>query len=133
MNVTHCIAVALCAITFACAAQAHEAEGQGQLGKVAFANTCSAAVQEEFLRGVAMLHSFWDNAGLATFQGVLQKDPDCAIATWGIASLHMSNPLAGQGASPKGAEAGMAAIEQGKDDRTWIDATLARLGCNIEQ
>lgn len=26
----------------------------------------------------------------------------------------------------------MAAIEQGKDDRSWIDASLARLGCAIE-
>ena len=114
MNVSHRIVVALCALTLASAAQADGAEGQGRLGKVAFPNTCSAAVQEAFLRGVAMLHSFWDNAGLATFQGVLEKDPDCAIATWGIASLHMANPLAGQGASPKGAEAAMAAIEQGR-------------------
>ncbi|WP_291654418.1 hypothetical protein [Bosea sp. (in: a-proteobacteria)] len=26
----------------------------------------------------------------------------------------------------------MRAIEQGKDDRSWIDATLTRLGCVIE-
>lgn len=26
----------------------------------------------------------------------------------------------------------MAAIEQGRDDRSWIDATLARLGCAVE-
>ncbi|SIR04390.1 MULTISPECIES: RraA family protein [unclassified Bosea (in: a-proteobacteria)] len=39
-----------------------------------------------------------------------------------------------QAASRKHAaeEKKMAAIEQGKDDRSWIDATLARLGCDIE-
>jgi tetratricopeptide (TPR) repeat protein len=45
---------------------------------------------------------------------VLKDDPQCAIATWGIASILMSNPLAGQGASPKGAEAAQAAIDEGR-------------------
>ena len=36
-----------------------EHTGQNLVGKVAFANSCSPAVQAEFLRGVAMLHSFW--------------------------------------------------------------------------
>jgi tetratricopeptide (TPR) repeat protein len=94
---------------------AHETtEGKGQLGRVDFANSCSPAVQEELQRAVAMLHSFWYGVGEATFRSVLAKDPECAIATWGIASLLMSNPLAGQGASPKGAEAAQAIIEQGR-------------------
>lgn len=94
--------------------QAHEGSETGQLGKVAFANSCSAAVQEDLQRGIAMLHSFWYTAGLETFASVLRRDPGCALAAWGIASLHMNNPLAGQGASPKAAEAALAAIEQGR-------------------
>ena len=43
--------------------------------------------------------------------------PQCAIATWGIASILMSNPLAGQGASPKGAEQAQAAIDAGPPHR----------------
>ena len=61
-----------------------------------------------------MLHSFWYSYGEKAFREVLAKDPNCAIATWGIASILMSNPLAGVGASPKGAEQARLAIDQGR-------------------
>lgn len=109
------IAGAMVALALAVPAAAHEtSEGQGRLGKVEFPNSCSPAVQQDLARGVAMLHSFWYTAGEQTFREVLRKDPQCAIATWGIASLLMSNPLAGQGASPKGAAQAAAWIEQGR-------------------
>lgn len=95
-------------------AQAHEDEGKGQLGKVNFANSCAPAVQTDLQRAVAMLHSFWYSEGEKTFRNVMAKDPGCAIATWGVASILMSNPLGGVGASPKGAQAAQAAIEQGR-------------------
>jgi len=110
------------------AARAHDE----QLGKVSFSNSCNPAVQEEFERGVAMLHSFWYSEGEKTFRDVLARDPGCAIATWGIASLLMSNPLAGQGASPKNAEVAQAAIDQGRRigaktqrERDYIEAVAA--------
>ena len=82
--------------------QAHETDSQsGPLGKVSFPNSCDSKVQPRFERAVAMLHSFWYSAGEQAFREVLKDDPGCAIATWGIASILMSNPLAGQGASPK--------------------------------
>ncbi|MGH8661491.1 MAG: hypothetical protein ACREUB_06975 [Burkholderiales bacterium] len=89
-------------------------------------------MQAQFERGVAMLHSFWYSAAEKTFRDVLAKDPGCAIATWGIASILMSNPLAGQGASPKSAESSQAAIEQGRRigaktprERDYIEAVAA--------
>ena len=85
-----------------------------QLGKVEFQNSCSPAVQDKFLRGVAMLHSFWYSAASATFEQVAAEDPSCAIAAWGFASILMSNPIAGQGASPKDASRAQAAIEKGR-------------------
>ena len=105
------------ALTFLLAAPTfgHEAEeGKGQLGKVAFANSCDAKVQKELQRAVAMLHSFWFSAGEKAFRHVLDDDPMCGIATFGIAAIQMNNPLAGQGASPKAAEVAVAAIEQGR-------------------
>src|SRR3954452_5034748 len=69
--------------------------GQEALWRVDFANSCSPAVQEDFARGGAMLHSFWYSVGEQTFRAVLDRDPGCAIAAWGIASLMMNNPLAG--------------------------------------
>ena len=94
---------------------AHEvSEEQGQLGKVNFANSCDAKVQRELQRAVAMLHSFWFTAGEKAFRHVLEDDPGCGVATFGIAAVLMNNPLAGQGASPQAAATAQAAIEQGR-------------------
>ena len=97
-----------------------------KLGKVNFPNSCDAKVQAQFERGVAMLHSFWYSAAEKTFREVLTQDPSCAIATWGIAAILMSNPLAGAGSSPKGAAQAQAAIEQGRKSRRQ-DPARARL------
>jgi tetratricopeptide (TPR) repeat protein len=79
-----------------------------------------------------MLHSFWYSAGDKAFRQVLADDPGCAVATWGIASLLMNNPLAGQGATPQAAETAIAAIEQGRRigaktprERDYIEAVAA--------
>jgi len=103
-----------------------------KLGKVAFPNSCDAKVQVQFERGVAMLHSFWYSAAEKTFRDVLEQDPSCAIATWGIAAILMSNPLAGAGSSPQGAAQAQAAIEQGRKigaktqrERDYIEAVAA--------
>ena len=124
-------AVVTCALTGA--ALGHEVEeGKGQLGKVAFDNTCDAKVQKELQRAMAMLHSFWFSAGEKAFRHVLDDDPSCGIAGFGIAALLMNNPLAGQGASPKAAETALAAIEQGRKagaktqrERDYIEAVAS--------
>ena len=69
------IAVSAALILISGAAQSHEDEGKGTLGSVKFSNSCSPAVQAEFQRGVAMLHSFWYSAAEKTFRDVLAKDP----------------------------------------------------------
>src|SRR3981081_3464701 len=114
-------------------AQAHDADSQtGPVGKVSFPTSCDPKVQPAFERAVAMLHSFWYSAGEQAFRDVLKDDPHCAIATWGIASILMSNPLGGQGASPKGAEQAQAAIDEGRRigakterERDYIEAVAA--------
>jgi tetratricopeptide (TPR) repeat protein len=105
---------------------------QEKLGKVSFPTSCDPKVQAQFERGVAMLHSFWFSAGEKTFRDVLVQDPSCAIANWGIAAILMSNPLAGGGASPKGAAVAQAAIDQGRSvspktqrERDYIEAVAA--------
>ena len=85
-----------------------------QLGTVDFKNSCSPAVQEQFQRSVAMLHSFRYIEGEKSFREVLVKDPSCAIATWGIAAILMSNPLTGIGPSPEWAARARAAIDEGR-------------------
>src|SRR5258708_11520616 len=105
MNKTLRIAIISSFVLASNAAQAHDADesGKAKLGTVKFANTCDPKVQADFERGVAMLHSFWFNAGEQTFEEVFAKDPTCAIAVWGFASILMDNPLGGLGASPDNA------------------------------
>jgi hypothetical protein len=62
-----------------------------QLGNVYFPTSCQSAVQPTFERGVALLHSFWWKEGEKTFREVLERDPNCAIATWGIAAILIGN------------------------------------------
>ena len=85
-----------------------------ETGRVKFTNSCDPRVQPLLETGVAMLHSFWFGAGEKTFRAVLAQDPSCAIANWGIAAILMSNPLGGQGASPKAAAAAQSAIDEGR-------------------
>jgi len=107
-------------------------QAQEQVGRVKFANSCEPGVQPLLETGVAMLHSFWFGAGEKTFRAVLAQDPSCTIATWGVAAILMSNPLGGQGASPKGAATAQAVIEQGRRtppktqrERDYIEAVAA--------
>jgi len=71
------------------------AKHDDRLGKVEFPNSCSPAVQEQFLRGVALLHSFYYFRSAEGFRGSFREDKSCVIAVWGYASILMSNPLQG--------------------------------------
>ena len=54
-------------------------------GKVEFPISCTPAVQSEFSRGVALLHSFFYEEARRVFTSVAERDPTCAMAQWGIA------------------------------------------------
>lgn len=56
-----------------------------RLGKVNFPTSCSAAVQPEIEKGVALLHSFQYTEADQTFTDVATRDPKCAMAHWGRA------------------------------------------------
>jgi tetratricopeptide (TPR) repeat protein len=67
-------------------AQDHEHHhSEAELGSVHFANSCRPEVQADLQRGVALLHSFGYEMARDAFGAVLEKDPRCAIAQWGIA------------------------------------------------
>jgi len=85
-----------------------------RLGRVSFANSCSPAVQARFERGVALLHSFWWQEGERTFREVLARDPKCAIATWGIATILIGNPF-GTGPAPAQTQQAKEAITRGRE------------------
>ena len=54
-------------------------------GTVDFPVSSAPAVQAEFTRGVALLHSFFYEEARRIFTAVAEKDPTCAMAQWGIA------------------------------------------------
>jgi tetratricopeptide (TPR) repeat protein len=56
-----------------------------RLGTVDFSVSCAAAVHAPFSRGVALLHDFWYTEAKAQFAAILEADPACAMAHWGIA------------------------------------------------
>ena len=84
-----------------------------QLGKVSFANSCLPAAQPGFERGVALLHSFWFSQSERAFQEVLARDPDCAIAGWGIAAALIGNTFA-TGPNPAQAQRAKEALERAR-------------------
>src|SRR5215467_11594801 len=55
------------------------------VGKVTFPITCTSDVQSDFARGVALLHSFFYEEARRVFTSVTERDPNCAMAQWGIA------------------------------------------------
>ena len=90
----------------------HAGAGTERLGSVRFENSCVAGVASEFNRAVALLHSFEFRPALEGFERVLQRDPSCAIAYWGIALCHWGNPFAGvKTGAPL--ERGLAAAQKG--------------------
>src|SRR6266540_1332291 len=84
-----------------------------KLGKVSFPTSCDPKMQADFERGVAMLHSYWFLYASRAFEGVLQQDPNCAMAYWGVAMDLLGNTLA-QPPSRANAEAAWAALEKAR-------------------
>jgi len=86
---------------------------QEQLGKVSFPTSCDRKLQPQFDRAVAMLHSFWFQPGEKAFRDILERDPGCAIATWGIAAIRIGNTFAGAATAEDGQKA-KEAIQRGR-------------------
>ena len=86
---------------------------QEQLGKVSFPTSCDRKVQPQFDRAVAMLHSFWFQQGEKAFREILERDPSCAIANWGIAAILIGNTFAGN-ATAQDAQKAKEAIQRAR-------------------
>jgi hypothetical protein len=66
-----------------------------QLGKVNFPVSCTPKAQEQFERGVAMLHSYWFTEGSKVFEAIVREEPSCVMAYWGLAVNLLGNSLVG--------------------------------------
>ena len=131
MNKTLVLAAFLGVIASSVPAAAQHDGPHEQLGKVSFPTSCDPKVQAEFERGVAMLHSYWFNYAGKVFRGILQQDPTCAMAYWGIALDLLGNTLAAA-PSPQAARDAWAVLEKARGvtvkterERGWLDAIRA--------
>jgi tetratricopeptide (TPR) repeat protein len=56
-----------------------------RLGTVSFPVSCAASSQAPFNRGVALQHDFWYDEARPQFERIINSDPACAMAHWGVA------------------------------------------------
>ena len=133
MRQIYCVLTFLVAVPFAAFAQ-HEHHGRadgGQFGTVSFQTSCDPAVREDFNRAVALLHSFEFRPAAATFDAVLERDPSCAMAHWGLAMCQWGNPFAGIKAGPalaRGREAAARGLATGSPtprEQAYLTAVAA--------
>src|SRR4029453_14494566 len=83
------------------------------LGRVHLAISCSPPAQAEFPRPLAIFHSFWFPRSPQTFAAIPQREPQCAMAHWGVAISQRGNPLLGAPA-PTAMEARAGATQKDK-------------------
>ena len=103
------IALTVLLLTAAAVASAHDGE---KLGSVHFPISCVPAVQADFERAVALLHSFWYEEAVKAFTAITTKEPGCAMGYWGIA-MSVYYPL-WQPPSPAMLQKGAAALEKAR-------------------
>lgn len=80
--------ILVCISFFSTTQETHNHSAPEKLGQVSFSISCTPLVQEQFDRGVALLHSFAYTAAEDAFQGVAELDPRCAMAHWGLAMVY---------------------------------------------
>ena len=102
----------------------------GKLGTVNFDTSCRPETRADFNRAMALLHSFEFGPAIDAFNQVLAVDANCAIAYWGIALGHWSNPYGGVKSGPL-LERGLAAAQKGlvtgtptAREKAYLDAVL---------
>lgn len=112
----------------------HAHHGAGEtLGSVSFPTSCSATVQPQIDRAVAMLHSFWFDEAHKAFNAVAAADPGCAVAYWGAAITLWGNPFVRQPIPAERQRTGLAAAQRAKAlaakashrEQMYVDAAAA--------
>ncbi len=97
------------------------------LGSVAFTVSCVPSVQAQFNRGVALLHDFWYEEARPQFERILQADPNCAMAHWGLAmsgfrQIWDTPDAAGMAAGWREMQAAQATAAKTERERQYIAA-----------
>lgn len=102
--------VLILVVSSVASAQPPRAGGE-RLGKVHFETSCAPSAAGDFDHAMALLHSFEFPDAIASFKQVLDADPSCGIAQWGIAMSTWGNPFGGL-RQPKVLQDGLAAADK---------------------
>ena len=106
----------------------HHALSEEEIGSVQFATSCAPKVAVPFNRAVALLHSFQYEKTREGFVEIVQQDPKCAMAYWGIAMSHYhglwdnGDMNAGRSALRKAQEIAAATPSTTAREESYIDA-----------
>lgn len=120
----------IAAIATPVAAQ-HGGADSNDLGAVDFQVSCDGAVRDDFNRAVALLHHMMYQEARSTFEAVAERDPECAMAHWGIATT-LFQPLWPARPDADARQRGWQAVQRARElgagterERTLIAATEA--------
>ena len=103
--------------------------GGNQFGEVSFALSCSYATRDTFNLAVSLLHSFEYLEAQKAFAKVIDKDPNCPMAYWGLAMSILRHPKFGP--SRDGFEKAVKVLEiaeslpKTKQEQEYLDAVGA--------
>ncbi|MGH9730155.1 MAG: hypothetical protein ACRD4A_00540 [Candidatus Acidiferrales bacterium] len=106
----------------------HHALTEQEIGSVHFSTSCNPAVESSFNRAVALLHSFQYEQARQAFADISGKDPQCAMAQWGVAMSHYhglwgnGDPAAGRNAIHKAQQIAAANPKTTPREIAYIDA-----------
>ncbi|MDX1501541.1 MAG: hypothetical protein R3325_04195 [Thermoanaerobaculia bacterium] len=89
---------------------AEGAHDERSLGTVEFPISCAPEAQEEFERGVALLHHMMYVEAGKTFRSLAEAHPECAMARWGVA-MTLFQPLWPTRPSPEALAEGWEAVQ----------------------
>ena len=118
-------------------AAAHDDDAQADkpgevIGEVHFPVSCNAAAQREFDHALALYHSFWFEPANEAYKKVIELDPKCGMAYWGLALSALANPF-GWPVPPKAMQVGAGYIDKAREtgagserEKAYIEA-LGRL------
>ena len=86
---TALLALVLCVVPLAISQEEHHhAMTAEEVGSVHFLTSCRPDLTDPFSRSVAMLHSFQYEQARQAFTEISERDPQCAMAQWGVAMSH---------------------------------------------
>ncbi len=100
------------------------------IGTVDFQVDCDDAVQSDFDRALGLMHHMMYEQARSDFEDIIQADPDCAMAHWGLATT-LFQPLWGTRPDSADLKRGWQSIEKARErveserESRLIEATAA--------